>query len=176
MSRWRIIVFLSLLLAPVLFLAGFGAYGLIEKHWGFVAWWPMSAFIAFALFLGWRWQRKLRLIGRPDVDIPLHWTERDREAWKLVELRAKEAESLTQQKFTDLSFYVATAEAMAMELARAYHPRAADPIGRLTIPEILAVVELASHDLGEMVDRYLPAGHLLTIDHWRKTRQAADLY
>jgi predicted GTPase len=37
-------------------------------------------------------------------------------------------------------------------------------------------VELASHDLGEMVDRYLPAGHLLTIDHWRKTRQAAHLY
>jgi predicted GTPase len=176
MSRWRMIVFLGLLLAPILFLAGFGAYALVEKHWGFVAWWPMSACVALALFLGWRWQRKLRLIGRPDVDIPLHWTDRDREAWKLVVLRAKESESLAPQKFTDLSFYVTTAEAMAMELARAYHPGAADPIGRLTVPEILAVVELASHDLGEMVDRYLPAGHLLTIDHWRRTRQAADLY
>jgi predicted GTPase len=176
MSRWRVILFISLLAAPILFLAGLGIYWLVEKRLGFWAWWPLTACFAVAYFLGWYWQRKLRLIGRPDIEIPLHWTDRDHQAWKLVETRAKQAEGLDAKKFTDFNFYVATAQDMALELARAYHPHAADPVGALTIPELLAVVELASHDLSEMVDQYLPASHLLTIDHWRKTRQAADLY
>jgi predicted GTPase len=177
MSRWRIIVFLVLLLGPILFLAGLGVYSLVfDRHWRFWAWWPMTACTAIALFLGWRWQRSLRLLGRPEIDMPLHWTERDQEAWKVVEARAKQAATIDPQKFTDLIFYTTTAHDMALELARAYHPHAADPVGSLTIPELLTAAELASHDLGEMVDRYLPAGHLLTIDHWRKTRQAADLY
>jgi predicted GTPase len=46
----------------------------------------------------------------------------------------------------------------------------------LTIPEILAVVELAAHDLGRLVDQYLPGGHLLTINNWRQAKQATDWY
>src|SRR5262249_30099589 len=79
-------------------------------------------------------------------------------------------------KLIEFDFYTATAQEMALELARFYQPRAADPLSSRTIPEILAVIELASHDLAEMVDRYLPGGHLLTIDHWRKARQAAEWY
>jgi uncharacterized protein len=176
MSHWRIILVVSLLAAPILVLAGLGTYWLIETHLGFWVWWPLTACFALAYFLGWYWQRKLRLLGRPDIEIPLHWTDRDHRAWKLVEARAKQAETLDPKRFTDFNFYVSTAQEMALELARAYHPRAADPVSTLTIPELLAVVELASHDLGEMVDQYLPGSHLLTIDHWRKTRQAADLY
>ena len=40
------------------------------------------------------------------------------------------------------------------------------------MPEILAVVELAAHDLAEMVDRYLPGGHLLTIRDWQRAKKA----
>src|SRR5262249_22854374 len=50
------------------------------------------------------------------------------------------------------------------------------PISQLTIPEMLAVIELASHDLAELFDRYLPGGHFLTINHMRQARQAADWY
>jgi predicted GTPase len=176
MSRWRIILVVSLLAAPILVLAGLGTVWLVEKHLGFWLWWPLTACFALAYFLGWYWQRRLRLIGRPDIEIPLHWTDRDQEAWKLVETRAKQAETLDPKKLTDFNFYVSTAQEMALELARSYHPRAADPVGGVTIPELLAVVELASHDLGEMVDKYLPGSHLLSIDEWRRTRQAADLY
>ena len=65
---------------------------------------------------------------------------------------------------------------MALELARFYHPGAEDPISQLTIPEMLAVIELASSDLAELVDRYLPGGHFLTINNLRQARQAADWY
>jgi predicted GTPase len=177
MSRWRIILVATLFFAPILFLATLGAYTLIaERHWGCLAWWPMSACAALALLLGWYWQRKLRLLGRPDIEIPLHWTDRDRRAWELVEARAKNAATIDPKKLTEFDFYVKTAEEMAVQLARAYHPRAADPVGTLTIPELLAAIELASHDLSEIVDQYLPGSHLLTIDHWRKTRQATELY
>jgi predicted GTPase len=46
----------------------------------------------------------------------------------------------------------------------------------LTIPEILAVVELAAHDLARMVDQYLPGGHLLTVNNWRQAKQVSDWY
>src|SRR5205085_4924859 len=46
----------------------------------------------------------------------------------------------------------------------------------LTIPEILAVVELAAHDMAELVDNYLPGGHLLTIRDFRRARTATDWY
>src|SRR5260370_42191061 len=65
---------------------------------------------------------------------------------------------------------------MALELARFFHPGGEDPISQLAIPESLAVIELAAHDLAELVDRYLPGGHLLTIKNMRQARQATDWY
>ena len=47
---------------------------------------------------------------------------------------------------------------------------------RTTGVEVLAVVELAAQDLSVMVNQYLPAGHLLTIDHWRSAPKVRDWY
>jgi hypothetical protein len=46
----------------------------------------------------------------------------------------------------------------------------------VTVVEMLAVIELATYDLGRLVDQYLPGGHLLTVNDWRRARQAADWY
>ncbi len=73
-------------------------------------------------------------------------------------------------------YYAEVAQEMALELARRYHPNAPDPFSSLTVPEILAVVELASHDLAEMVDKYLPGGHLMTVSDWKNARKATDYY
>src|SRR5690606_21511093 len=64
----------------------------------------------------------------------------------------------------------------AQEIARIYHPKADDPVANLTLPEILAAVELASEDLAQMTERYLPAGHLLTVKHWRRIAKFPDWY
>src|SRR5207302_1746411 len=89
---------------------------------------------------------------------------------------ALRASSLLPDTLLEFQFYVSTAQEMALELARSYHPHASDPIGQLTIPEILAVIELAAHDLAALVDQYLPGGHLLTLNHLRQARRAADWY
>src|SRR5262249_26062244 len=72
--------------------------------------------------------------------------------------------------------YLDTAKEMALELARFYNPRVQDPIGSLTVPEILAVVELAAHDLADMVERYVPGGHLMTGNNWRRAKTPSDWY
>jgi predicted GTPase len=176
MSRWRLVILLLLTTAPLLVLAGLGSYFLWEKHWAFVAWWPMFACWALAYGLGWYWARKQRLLRPPDFSPSAASTDRDRQAWKVVEERAKKAGSLPPDKLVEFQFYVSTAQEMALELARSYHPGVADPVAKLTIPEILAVVELAAHDLSELVDQYLPGGHLITIHHLRQARRAADWY
>src|SRR5207302_480868 len=86
--------------------------------------------------LGWYRQ----LLRPPDFEVPAHWTPRDQEAWKLVEKRAREGADLSADKLGDPNFYLQTAQQMGQELAAFFHPRAADPVANLTVPEILAVI------------------------------------
>jgi small GTP-binding protein len=176
MSRWRIVVVAFLLLLPVAALAGVGSYYLWRENLWFWVWWPLAGCLVAGYLLAWFWQRSQKLLRPVDSIPPVHWTDRDRQAWHLVEARAKAASKLTAEQLSDINFYIATAREMALELARFYHPNTQDPVGPLTVPEMLAVVELVSHDLAEMVDQYLPGGHLLSVNDWKRARQAYDWY
>ena len=168
MSRWRIIVVAALIAGPFLALAGLGWYYLWMTSLGIIAAWVFAACFAVGYWLVWHWHRKQLLLRSDDSAIPRHWTERDNRAWLLVKERANAAAKMASTKFTDPQQYLATAQEMAKELAEFYHPQTQDPVGKLTIPELLAVVELAAHDLAETVDDYLPGGHLLRIDDLRR--------
>ena len=159
---------------PLLFLAGLGSYRLWQLGLAVYVWWPLSACMAVGYFLGWYWLRQKQLIKPIDFSATMHWTERDREAWKLVEARARQVAELQSIELQELQFYVQIAQEMALELARFYHPQASDPIGSLTIPEILAVAELAAHDLAELVNDNVPGGHVLTVNQWRWAKRAAE--
>jgi predicted GTPase len=174
MSRWRIAVVLLLVAVPLLFLVGLASYRLWELGLAIYVWWPLSACVALGYFLGLYWLRQKRFIKPVDFSVPVHWTERDQAAWKLVEARAKQVAELQSVELQELQFYVKVAQDMALELARFYHPGASDPLGSLTIPEILAVAELAAHDLGQLVNDNVPGGHLLTINQWRWAKRAAE--
>jgi hypothetical protein len=173
MSRWRIAVVAGLLTLPLVILMGLGGYYLWSSGWGFYAWWPMGLSFTLGYLLAWYWHRKQQLLQRIDFTPGPTWTARDRQAWQIVEARAKAAGEIQLEQLGKVQFYVDTAQSLAMDLARFYHPEATDPIGQRTIPEILAVIELATHDLAEMVHRNLPGGHLMTIDDWRWAGKAA---
>jgi predicted GTPase len=176
MSRWRVAVVAALLAGPFVVLAGVGTYYLWERRWWFYAWWPMAACMGLGYLLAWYWQRRRVLLGPIDFTPPFHWTDRDRQAWELVKARAEAAVQLDADRLSDPRHYLAVGQEMGLQLAAFYHPGAADPVANLTLPELLAVVELASHDLAEMVDRYLPGGHLLTVRDWRLAKQATEWY
>lgn len=175
MTRNRVIILLALVALPFTFLLGVGFYHLWETNWLFWAWWPMAACFAGAYLLAWRWQKGMRR-QVAEEPTPQHYTDRDQLAWKKIEERIRNTEKITADELSGLQLYVNEAQGMATELAAIYHPDATDPVSKLTIPEVLAVVELASHDLGEMAKTYLPGGHLLTLDHVRKARTAAKWY
>ncbi|MBY0526454.1 MAG: 50S ribosome-binding GTPase [Gemmataceae bacterium] len=173
MSRWRMGVVLALMAVPLLFFMGLGSFRLWQMGLGVYVWWPLSGCVALGYFLAWYWMRKKQLLPRVNFDIPMHWSDRDREAYKLVEVRAKAVAENDPGQFQDLQFYVTQAQEMSLELARFYRPDAADPVSSRTVPEILAVVELASHDLAELVEKNVPGSHLLSIKDWRWAQETA---
>jgi small GTP-binding protein len=176
MSRWRIVVVALLTVGPFAVLAGIGSYYLWSNNLGFAFWWVMAACLSAGYLLGWYWQHKRRLLRPPSFDPPLYWTDRDKHAWELVKARAEAAPRLDPDKLTDFQFYTQQAQDMAQELAAFYNPGADDPVGALTIPELLAVVELAAQDLAQLIDRYVPGGHLLTVNDLRLARKLPDWY
>jgi predicted GTPase len=135
----------------------------------------MGLSLAAAYVLAWRWQRQIR-VRQSDEEPSLHWTDRDRLAWQKVLDRVKGVEKIDDANFSDPRFYFDTAQEMAGKIVRVYRPDAADPVAIVTIPEILSVVELASHDLNELAQTYVPGSHLMTVDHWRTARKAVDWY
>jgi predicted GTPase len=174
MSRWRIAVVVLLLAVPLLALVGLGSYFLWHTGTGFYVWWLMFACVSLGYFLAWHWLYKQKLLAPIDMTPPMHWTERDREAWKLVEARAKQLTDMDVTRFHDLQFYSTMAQEMTEELARFYHPEVQEPLGSFTVPEVLAVFELAAHDLADLVDKNVPGSHVLTINDWRWTKLAAE--
>jgi uncharacterized protein len=175
MTRVRIVTLVLLVALPIFFMIGVGAYHLWATGWAFWAWWPMGLCLALAYFLAWRWQRQIRA-RQAEAPPPMHWTDRDRLAWKSVEERVKSSDKIADEKFGDPKFYFDTAQEMASQLSKVYRPEATDAIAIVTLPEILSVIELASHDLNELAKTYVPGSHLMTIDHWRKARRAVDWY
>lgn len=176
MSRWRVVVVIGLILTPFLFLAGMGSYYLWLRGWSFFVWWPSALCMGLGYALGWYWQRKRLLLHPSEADSPRHWTEQDQRAWQLVQNEARAAASLPVDKLSAIDHYLAAAKELAAKLASFYHPGATDPVHNLTVPEILTVIELAAHDLNELVDRYLPGGHLLTVRDWYRARKALEWY
>src|SRR5437588_6716680 len=138
MKYWRLIVLAVLLLVPVAFLGSVAAVAMYHWGWWVWAWWPMTACLVVALILANRWQSKRQLLALDETP-PVHWTDRDQQAWQLVLARAKKTDQVDSDKLGTPQFYLDTAQEMAKELAAFYHPGAKDPVAPLTIPEILAV-------------------------------------
>ena len=167
MSRWRSLLVAFLLLFPFAVYIAVGTWALWEYGWLNWLWLPIPVCWGAAFLLLRVWKKYFSAPGT-DTEIPLHWTPRDQAAWRLVEEQTKSLADVAPEDLTRVQFYVDTAMALSLEIARVYHPKAQDPITQLTIPEILAALELVFEDLSELVDEYVPAGHLLTVNHYRQ--------
>ncbi len=166
MSRWCALVVVILLLVPFTVYAAVGGWALWQNGWLTWLWLPFPLCWGAAFLLMRLWKKYISPPESP-TEIPRHWTPRDQTAWKLIEERSKALSSVPPEKLTEIQFYFDTATELSLEIARIYHPKAQDPVSQLTIPEILAALELVFEDLSAMVDEYVPASHLLTVNHYR---------
>jgi predicted GTPase len=176
--RVRIAIVAVLFVAPFVGFAAAGAY-----HFWFTGWTTVASFTAIGCFalaygLAWVWTRRgAKVLPAAGPTEPLvHWTDRDRSAWKLVEEQANAVTRVTIDDVSDVRKYAADAQTMALAVARVYQPAAADPVGHLTLPEILACVELVAQDLTELVGKYVPGSHLIRLNDLGQVQRAADWY
>jgi predicted GTPase len=175
MTRLRVIIIGLLGLAPWLFLIGVGGYHLWDTGWFFYAWWPMAACWMAAYLLTRRWGNRQR--RQMDAEAPpLHWTDRDKLAWRVVEAQLKATEKIDMEKLTEPQFYFDTSLKLARDLAKVYHPHSSQPMANLTVLELLSVVELAAQDLGKLANEYFPGGHLLTLNNLQQAQGAMKWY
>jgi len=165
----------GLYLVPVLFLVGVGLYHLAVEGWAVYTYWPMVACWVGAFLLGWYWTRKPKQKPANEVPTPDYWTDRDKDAWKIVEAHTTTADGLSIDELTEIDHYSQSAQQLALKVAQFYHPGSSNPVGRLTLPEILACGELVSHDLAILVEKYVPGSHLLTVNDYRRMRTATDM-
>src|SRR5205085_1223696 len=96
---------------------GFGTYYLWTNPWGFWVWWVITLSMTLGMLLAWHWQNKEQLL-KLDFAPSVHWTDRDKEAWKVVEAWARRNEHVNIDKLANIGFYVETGQSLALELAR----------------------------------------------------------
>jgi predicted GTPase len=169
MKRWQIITLGVLLLVPTLLYVGWGGYALWRIGGLGYFGWALPLCWTIAYWLARRWQPK----APPEaVEPATHWTARDEAAWEIVLRRARGTSELTAEQLLDPHQYLTSAQDLALEVARHYHPEADDPLGPLTVPEVMAAAELALRDTSQWVRDYVPGSHLLRIDHWRMLAEA----
>src|SRR5688500_7544265 len=153
MTRFRLFVLILLFTAPFAFLMGAGGYHLWETGWMVYAWIPMFLCFAVAYFLAWRWTKRNSL-PPTDAEPPVYWTDRDKLAWEKVVEKAKSFDKITTEQLENPKHYTELALDLAKQVAEHYNPGAPDPFEHLTLPEVLACIELASEDLDELVQKY----------------------
>jgi uncharacterized protein len=175
MTRLRLILLVLLFLAPFLVLIGIGSYHLWEVGYLWV-WWPLLACMGLTYFLAWRWTRGRGMLPRTDLPPPGYWTDRDKAAWEKVDAKAKSFEKVTLDQITTARHYADLALELATEVGRVYNPDSDDPFDNLTLPEVLACVELAAADLNGMVQKYVPGVHLLRIKDVKRAQKALGWY
>lgn len=178
MIRVRLIALALMFLAPFVVLIGIGGYYLSTADDGAYrwVWWPMLALMILSYFLAWRWTRGRGMLPNTAPPPPDYWTDRDKLAWEKVDAKARSFEKVTLEQLSQAKHYSDLALTLATEVGKVYNPESNDPFDTLTLPEVLACVELAAADLNGMVQKYVPGIHLMRIKDVKRAQQAYRVY
>lgn len=174
MTRSRLLLLTGLALGPLAVLTGLGCYHLwaTGNLW---VWWPLLGLFALAYGLAWRWTRPGRLPPAHSPPPP-YWTDRDRRAWQTVEDCVRAYEAAAPEQIGTARHYADLALSLAADVGRIYNPDSDQPYDHLTLPEVLACIELVAADLDALVRRYVPAIHLIRLRDVRTAQTAYEWY
>ena len=132
--------------------------------------------MGLAYVLAWRWTRNRGLLPPTDSPPPEYWTDRDKIAWERVDVKAKSFEKVTLDQISTARHYANLAIDLATDVGAIYNPGSDDPFDTITLPEVLACVELAAADLNGMVQKYVPGVHLIRLKDTKRAKKAYGWY
>ena len=165
LPRWRLILIAMLLLLPIVLLVGIGLWMAVRSgHWLWLSWlMPVSWGAAWLLLRSSR-QQELPL---PEFGSRVHWTPQDQAAAVIIAAEQGRVGEATSEQLIDPEFYQQLTIDLTTKLARHYNPTSTDPLGSLSIVELLAISHLVSEDLEAWFQTYVPGSHLITVSQWR---------
>jgi uncharacterized protein len=174
MTRFRLVLIATLILLPLILFGGVGAWALWDR--GHLLW--LSWTLPVCWSVAWLLMRKLKRVEilLPEVGSRAQWTPKDHEAATIVEREQNRLDDVTVEQLTDVTFFRQRTLELATNLARHYHPKAADPLDKLSIVEILTVVQLVSEDMEDWFQKYVPGSHLITVRWWRRLSLVPDVW
>lgn len=164
----RSLVLLALTGLPILIYVVAGGVALWSSGSYRWIWWLMPACGLAAVLLSRVW-KATPMAQQVQHQLPAasHWTPRDQKAAEQVRAYQEAVESHSPDDLVDPHFYVRQLQALAIDLARVYHPKSSDSLERLTVPEVLAALRLAIDDIEPWMLASVPGSRMLTIRHWR---------
>ncbi len=165
MSRWPFVIVASLVLLPLVLMAGVGGWQLwMSGHWLWLSWMIPVCWTAAWLVL--RFTQRVE-VPLPEIGSKVHWTPQDHAAAAIIEAEQKKVSEFTGEQLIDPQFYTARTIELANEFARHYHPKAKDPLGSISVIELLTAVQLVAEDLEVLLRENVPGSHLITVSQWR---------
>ncbi len=171
----RSIILTILISLPIAIFAAVGGYAIWENGTLNWIWWLMTGCGLAAWGLSKLWKPSPASARKQhQLSEPMHWTPRDRDAAEIVRGYQQAVESHTADELTDPHFYLRQVQSLALDLARLYHPKAVDPLERLTVPEVLAAIRLAGDDMERWMLESVPGSRMLTIRHWQMLQSAPE--
>ena len=93
-----------------------------------------------------------------------------------MDAKAKSFEKVTLDQISTAKHYADLAVELATEVGAIYNPESDDPFDTLTLPEVLACVELAAADLNGMAKKYVPGVHLIRLKDTKRAKKAYGWY
>ena len=168
--RWRFVLIAILILLPILLFGGVGAWAVWQSGHGLWLSWTIPVCWSVAWFL----LRRARPaeVPLPEIGSRLHWTPQDQAAAEIIVAEQGRADQATAEQLTRLDFYQQRTIELATQLARHYHPKSDDPLGSLSVVELLTVVQLVAEDMEGWFQQYVPGSHLVSVSQWRLLSQA----
>ncbi len=168
------VLLVVIFLAPYLVLIALGCVWLTEQGWMLV--WLVAAAISSLAACGLHFGMRRYRAAMPNwhVEATPDWTDTDQRAWHEVQQIAQQVGTRTLS-FGRLDELQKLLDEILLAVAKAYFPRAREPLLEVSVPNTLAMIELVAHDLRAIAET-LPGARALSVGQvrrWQQTGQTA---
>ena len=150
-------------LLPLIGLPVLGVIWLVQSSAGL--WWLAAGLVALAFAVLLHWQagrREAAALAEVKTEPGGNWPRQAEECWEKVQ-RIADGAKLEAWPLDDPAGLGRLAEDVLRMVAGHFHPKSAQPLAEMTVPDTLMVIERAARELRLQVSEHVPGSHRITL-------------